>query len=152
VNGQIERFHSTFLEIYRCLKQQHSSFSIDELVSISVDRYNNSIHSVTKRKPVDIFFNRCTSIDLQKMVELRQKKHEDIRGLLQRSQEVSNHNKNRNRSAPKTYQAGQEVFVVNKQIKSKDKRRFNKETVDQDRVVTVKTRSGKILHKSHLKN
>lgn len=38
VNGQIERFHSTFLEIYRCLKSEHPDFKFNELVAIAVDR------------------------------------------------------------------------------------------------------------------
>jgi len=58
VNGQVERFHSTFLEIYRCLKNDNRNMKVIELVFIAVDRYNNSIHSVTNRKPVDIFLNR----------------------------------------------------------------------------------------------
>jgi len=60
VNGQVERFHSTFLEIYLCLKNDNRNLKVTELVFIAVDRYNHSIHSVTNSKPVDIFFNRTS--------------------------------------------------------------------------------------------
>jgi len=56
VNGQIERLHSTFLEIYRCLKNDNPNLKAIELAFIAVDRYNKSVYSVTNRKPVDIFF------------------------------------------------------------------------------------------------
>lgn len=43
VNGQVERFHSTFyVEIYRCLKNELPTFKPVELVPIAVDRYNSN--------------------------------------------------------------------------------------------------------------
>lgn len=51
VNGQVERL----IEIFRCLKADNPNLKTKELVNIAVDRYNNSIHSVTNRKPSDVF-------------------------------------------------------------------------------------------------
>ena len=62
VNGQVERFHSTLLEIYRCLKAEHEGLGVKELIMLTTDRYNNTVHSVTNKKPVDIFFNRAERI------------------------------------------------------------------------------------------
>lgn len=97
VNGQVERFHSTFLEIYRCLKQEYPTCTVNELADISVDRYNNSIHSVTQRKPADVFLNRAATMDLQKLLEIKHREYEDIRGLLQHKQETANNSKNKNK-------------------------------------------------------
>jgi len=73
VNAQIERFHSTFLEIYRCLKNDNPNLKVMELVFIAVDRYNNSVHSVTNHKPVDIFFDRASRINYQGLTNFKNK-------------------------------------------------------------------------------
>jgi len=82
VNGQVERFHSTFLEIYRCLKNDNRNLKVTELVFIAVDRYNNSIHSVTNCKPVDIFLSRTSTINYQGLKNFKEQTQEDIRGLI----------------------------------------------------------------------
>lgn len=58
VNGQIERFHSTLSEIMRCSKCEQPDYSFEELLEISVNKYNHTIHSSTNKKPVDLFFDR----------------------------------------------------------------------------------------------
>jgi len=152
VNGQVERFHSTFLEIYRCLKNDNLSLKVMELVFIAVDRYNNSVHSVTNRKPVDIFFDRTSRINYQGLTNFKEQTQEDIRGLLEYRQKMSTDRFNKTRARPNTYRPGDTIFVSNKQIKGKDKHRFKKEEVKEDGRVTVKTETGKLLHKSHIKS
>ena len=56
VNGQIERFHSTLSEVMRCLKAENSHTTFPELLYKAVYEYNNSIHSTTKKKPIEAFF------------------------------------------------------------------------------------------------
>lgn len=58
VNGQVERLHSTIIEIYRCLRVEYPNLSVKELIEVCVDRYNNTIHSTTKKRPCDLFLNR----------------------------------------------------------------------------------------------
>lgn len=53
VNGTVERVHSTILELVRCLQREYSDLSLKEIVEISVDRYNNTFHSVTRKKPAE---------------------------------------------------------------------------------------------------
>ena len=122
-----------------------------ELVFIAVDRYNNSVHSVTNRKPVDIFFNRTSRINYQGLSNFKEQTQEDIRGLLRYKQEMSTARFNSTRAKPVTYSQGDTVYVSNKQIKSKDKQRFKPEEVEGEGRVTVKTKSGKLIHKSHLR-
>lgn len=55
-NGTVERVHSTLIEIIRCLSKQNDSTSSDEIFS-AVKEYNNTVHSVTKEKPIDIIRN-----------------------------------------------------------------------------------------------
>lgn len=53
-NGQVERFHSTLLEIARCVKAQHDVTDTSDLILLSTHRYNDTIHSVTRKKPIDV--------------------------------------------------------------------------------------------------
>jgi len=59
---------------------------------------------------------------------------------------------NKTRTQPVKYDQGNVVYVSNKQIKSKDKQRYKPEEVEGDGRVTIKTKSGKLIHKSHLRN
>ena len=51
VNGQIERLHSTIIETFRCLQMEVRNRKTKDMVYTAVNRYNNTIHSVTKVKP-----------------------------------------------------------------------------------------------------
>lgn len=54
VNGQVKGFHSTLIEIYRCVSREVKKLGPKDLINLAVDRYNNSVHSVTKKKPSGI--------------------------------------------------------------------------------------------------
>lgn len=152
VNGQVERLHSTLIEIYRCLCKEIPRLTPEERVAITVDRYNNTIHSVTKRKPADIFLNRTARINYQELSNFRERTYDDIKALLLHEQETRNARNNKTRSPPHDFTIGDEMFISNKQIKSKEKPIYKKEIVSQDRNVTVITQSGKKFHKSDIKN
>lgn len=52
-NGQVERTHSTLIELIRFLSTQNKTSSTDEIFN-AVKAYNETIHSVTNEKPIDI--------------------------------------------------------------------------------------------------
>lgn len=52
-NGTVERTHSTLIELIRCLSTQNKTTSTEEIFN-AVKAYNETIHSVTREKPVDI--------------------------------------------------------------------------------------------------
>lgn len=52
-NGMIERLHSTLLEHIRLLKEQFQD-SIENQTLYAILAYNNTIHSATKQRPIDI--------------------------------------------------------------------------------------------------
>lgn len=55
-NGQVERFHSTLTEIMRCIKENGGHRNFEELLERAVSEYNHTIHTVTGKRPVDLFF------------------------------------------------------------------------------------------------
>lgn len=58
VNGQIERLHSTLIEIYRCLKTDGNKDKVQTRLRLCIDKYNNSIHSVIGMTPFEALFGR----------------------------------------------------------------------------------------------
>lgn len=123
-----------------------------ELAPIVVDRYNNSVHSVKNKRPVDIFFDRTSKINYQGLSDFKRKTLEDVRGLIEHKQTMAGSNLNKNRSRPLEYGPGETVFIRNKQIKTKEKPRFTAEEIQENRVVTIKTKSGKAFHKSDIRS
>jgi len=53
-NGQVERFHSTLVELSRCLKIDKGISDTVELILLATARYNKSIHSVIDKRPADV--------------------------------------------------------------------------------------------------
>lgn len=152
VNGTIERVHSTIVEMLRCLREEFPDLTIKELINITVDRYNNTVHSVTKKKPADIFFGRTERINYQKLNNFKELVNNDLRNEIARNQKNKLYRENLKKQKPKIYSQGDIVFKKNKQIKGKDKPIFIKQTVGKDNNVTITTTNNKIIHKSHLKN
>ena len=147
VNGQVERFHSTLSEIMRCLKPEKLHTSFHDLLTKSIYEYNSSIHSVTRKKPIEIFFGRkCRN---QKEIEDERK---EISNRLKEKQEQDLEKHNKDRDKIKNYSVGEKIYVkVNKRLGSKLSPRYREEIVKEDRNTTILTNSGKIVHKSNIK-
>jgi transposase InsO family protein len=68
-NGQIERVHSTMVEIIRCKNKDWNDYTPNQKIQIAADLYNNSIHSITKFKPVDLFFAATSAVSLEEIIK-----------------------------------------------------------------------------------
>lgn len=147
-NGQVERFHSTLQEIMRCLKAEKAHCTFEELLERSVKEYNLSVHSTTNRKPVEILFGRNVSSDPEKLENFRK---ETIRKLQEKQvSDLSYHNKKR--ELPKAYSEGDVIYVrVDKRRGNKLTSRYKKEIVASNQNSTVKTKTGRTVHKNRIK-
>lgn len=152
VNGIIERVHSTIIEIFRCMQLEFPELTLKEIINIAVDKYNNTIHSVTKMKPNDIFFGRIQQTNYQSLLEARTKINEDLTEQIKKNQKVKITRENLKRNKPKKYNVGEKIYVMVKQIQGKTKPLYKPEIVAKDNKVTVTTESGKRVHKSQIKN
>lgn len=110
-NGTVERIHSTILEIANTLAKQNVCDTVDEIFN-AVTEYNRTIHSVTKFRPFDVFFNH-TSIDFNIVKNNIQQNQEKI---------LKSHNKKR---IHKTFAPGDIVFMKSDR-RRKDKRAYLK--------------------------
>lgn len=148
-NGQIERFHSTLAEIMRCLKADGTSRNFEELLERAVNEYNHSVHSTINMRPVDLYFGRTVDFSPQDIETTRRNNVEKLRQ--KQNLDLAFHNKNKR--PVKEYIAGQIVYVkTNKRLGTKLSDRFKEETIKENRNTTVLTESGRVIHKSHIRN
>lgn len=95
-NGQVERIHSTVLEIANSFAKLNTTDTVDEIFH-AVTQYNNTIHSVTKFRPNEVFFNSA-NVDFN-----------TVKNNIQLNQErtLNFHNK----KSPQTFSPGEVVFM-----------------------------------------
>lgn len=136
-NGQVERTHSTILEIANSIAKQNSTDTIEEIFN-AVEQYNNTIHSVTRCRPSEIFFNGG-NVDFNAVSE-------NLR--IHQEKTLNHHNKKR---VHKAFNPGDIVFMKSDR-RRKDKKSYTKYTVLEDRKDTILTTGGKIIHKDSLRN
>ncbi len=133
-NGQVERTHSTIIELAKVLAHEHSS-APDEQIFEAVRQYNKTIHSVTNEKPEDIFFN--------------QREYPDIKECLQKNQErvLRSHNRNRKQL---TYKEG-DVIYSKTHRRNKNVKKYAKHIVKEDNGKTITTNNIVIIHKDNIR-
>lgn len=153
VNGQVERFHSTITELYRIEKSLNPSYPCKRLMTISVNKYNDTIHSTTGKTPKEILFGKSNnSIPVQKLDEIRNKTYDEVIVKLKEKQQNLLGTHNKNRQEPPELETGQEIFVKDKIFKGKHKPIFKKHFVQTNQRVTVRNEKNQNLHKSNIKN
>ena len=81
MNGVVERFHSTLQEIYRVTKAENPSKKPEQLVEMSVIKYNSSIHSCTQYTPFEVIIPSPQSSNIIKAVyqNLQKKQNRDLK-------------------------------------------------------------------------
>lgn len=137
-NGQVERFHSTLLEIARCVKAQQEINDTVDLILLSTHKYNHSVHSTTGRKPIDIVND--VDKDVLKYIGTR------IKETQERNLSASNRD-----LMTRTYQPGEIVFVRrNKRLGNKFDKVFVEGTIERDLGTTVII-NGRTIHKKNLR-
>lgn len=148
-NGQVERFHSTLQELMRCLKTQKAHRTFEELIEKSVKEYNLTVHSITGKKPVEVFYGRTVTTDPKQLEEFRK---ETMRKLEEKqARDLTYHNQKR--TALRTYSEGDVIYVrINKRQGTKLTPKYKKEIVCKDKNSTVTTKSGRTVHKSLIKS
>lgn len=142
-NGIVERFHSTIIEHIRLLnnRQEFKNDPISTKVKYAIIAYNNTTHSATKLKPMDVINghfepNDPFEMDIEKMLctsyvsEHKSKLKHVYQNIAQRLQEnkekvISKLNKNRE----ETPKIPEKVFVQNKQKQSKTKDKYKPENI-----------------------
>lgn len=133
-NGQVERVHSTLLELSRTLAEQRGE-TITEVIYQAVREYNDTIHSVTNKKPSELHYHSD--------------RFPETKGLLEKAQDRMLRFQNRDRS-DKTYKPGDVVFVKTDR-RRKSEPRYRRHVVKEDNRHTIITTKDKVIHKDHIR-
>lgn len=137
-NGQVERLHSTLLEIARCLKLERKIDDTVDLILEATIAYNRTIHSITSQKPIDMIHS-C-ALDFREAIKKKIKKAQEE--LLDR------HNRTRQ---DKSFQVGDKVVVkTNRKLGNKLTPLGVDATIEADLGTTVLIK-GRVVHKDNLK-
>lgn len=137
-NGQVERFHSTLTEIARCIRLEQSSIDTVELVLMATLKYNRSIHSTIKLRPIDVV--NASSLDFRNRIKNR---------LISKQRlDLEYHNRSRIR---RQFIPGDKVFVkVNKRLGNKFSKIYVEKVVQEDLGTTVRI-DNRIVHKDNIR-
>ena len=164
-NGIIERFHSTIIEHIRILRESKKSLNIKEQMPYALIGYNNSIHSTTNQKPMEILnghldsqdpldidisrtlINNYTQQHREKTKAIDKELNERIRGRKQQHIEKINSK----RQAPITYKPSTKIFTRKTLKRNKLLPRFTPKTIKTDNTVTIDTQDTTI-HKKNIKH
>jgi len=137
-NGQVERFHSTLLELARCLKIDKKITDTVEIILLATAKYNKSIHSVVDKRPVDI---------MQKHPNDPQT---DVQNKIVRAQNTLRARENASRQC-RTFEVGEKVLVKsNRRLGNKLTPLCEEKAVEADLGTTVLIK-GRVVHKDNIR-
>lgn len=83
-NGQVEKTHSTIIELYNTNKHKFNNSS-PEIVQIITSLYNDTVHSATSFTPNEVIFNQGNNLDPHNIAETANKIFEKVSDNLQKA-------------------------------------------------------------------
>jgi hypothetical protein len=110
---------------------------------------NYCVHSITKFKPADLFFAATSAISLEEIIK---EKNYLFKMIQEKIKEKQVKDLSKNKANFNFFDPDQKKIVKNKQIKAKTKGKYFEKVVAEDQNTKVKTKSGKIVHKSNIRN
>lgn len=154
-NGMVERLHSTLLEHLRILKINHRTEPVTNLMPYAILAYNNSIHSFTKCRPINIITGHLDSRDpldinlsenaLQQYMQDHKNRMLQVYDILnetslhKRTELIENANKDREPEAE--FSPNQTVFIRNPTAsRQKTAPRYTRDTVLADLPIHIYTK------------
>ena len=155
VNGIVERFHSTVIEIFRCIKEKFENLSPKSLWQLAVAHYNATIHTAHKMKPASVFYaikdEEVRPDKMSLILENKDKFFEEINLKLRDCQKKNIESHNKNCEEEPQLEEGKIVYVARQGIKSKTQPKFVAVKVTQDRSKTFLDKSNRKIHKANIK-
>lgn len=109
-NGQVEKTHSTIIELYNTNKHKFRSNNTKTIIRACVAYYNNSVHSSTSFTPNEILFNNNNLINLQDISTEAQRIFAEASSTMRKKQEVQE-KLNETREDPPSILENETVFL-----------------------------------------
>lgn len=135
-NGQIEKTHSTIIELFNTNKQKFPDLSSPEIIRAVTSLYNESIHSATSFTPNEVIFNQQNLIDPNDISEATRKVFDEVKQNLSKAKKRMK-KYNNTKEEPPVIKEGDDVYVKKITRKKLDPR-FTKSKCTQNSRRTVK--------------
>lgn len=110
-NGQVEKTHSTLIEIINTNKHKFPALESRALVQLAVSLYNTTIHSSTGFTPNEILFNQSDADNLEQIRENTRIINDKVKQNLERARQKIK-SQNRDKENPPHITENQEVFII----------------------------------------
>lgn len=110
-NGQVEKTHSTIIEIINTNKYKFPDIDTTALVKLAISLYNSSIHSATKFTPNEVIFNNNNLLDPNQIEDNSQKVYVKVKANIEKARS-NQENQNNNKENPPHLENQQEVFLI----------------------------------------
>jgi len=137
-NGQVERFHSTLVELARCLKIDKGISDTVDLILLATARYNESIHSVIDKRPADVVMAQSSDPQYEIQDRIRQ-----VQDKLRARENSSRQNR--------VFKVGDKVLVKsNSRLDNKLSPLCEEKSVEADMGTKVLIK-GRVVHKDNLR-
>ena len=148
-NGQVEKTHSTIIEIFNSNKQKFTSLNTADIIQLTVSLYNNSVHSATNFTPNEIVFNQTNTIDPGIIMTHSKEIFDKVICNLEKAKKKMEKN-NEQKEEPPTIKEGNGV-LIKKGVRKKLDPRFQMTTCLQNNIKTIKIGRNVKRNKSKLK-
>lgn len=139
MNGIVERFHSTLLEIYRISKAENPGKTPQEIMDISIIKYNNTIHSTTRHTPYEVVIPSSQSSTICETV------YSNL--LATQTKDLKRHNQ---KTKHTEIEAGIDAYEKTRR-RVKTTPRYKKIKIAKVNKSTIKTDDGRRVHKNDIK-
>lgn len=148
-NGQIEKTHSTVIELFNTNKYKFPELSSPEIIGVITNLYNETIHSSTSFTPNEIIFNQQNLVNPEEISTTTSKIFSKVRKKLSKARKRMKKYNNSKEDPPKIEQ-GENVYVKKATRKKLDPR-FTTAQCIENADKTFKIRRNVKRHKNKIK-
>lgn len=110
-NGQVEKTHSTIIEIVNTNKYKFPNLETSALVQLAISLYNTSIHSATKFAPNEIIFNNNNIINPNQINENSQEIITQVKANIEKAK-FRQAKQNKTKEKPPHLNENQDVYII----------------------------------------
>lgn len=137
-NGQIEKTHSTIIEMFNTNKHKFPELNSPEIIALVIALYNETVHSATSFKPNEIIFNQRNIVHPCDVSQAAQNIFLKVKNHLEKSK--TNMTKyNDSKESPPEIKANDDVFIKKATRKKVDPRfTVSKCLANNDKTITIK--------------
>lgn len=148
-NGQIEKTHTTVIELFNTNKHKYPELSSPEIMNLITALYNESIHSATSFTPNEIVFNQRNSVDPEEISEAARNLFDKV--IINLNRAKNNMTKNNDSKEEPPVIAVDDDVLIKKTTRKKTDPRFTITKCTEDNKKTIKIKNNVKRNKNKLK-